>query len=95
MGVTILHNIYMYFPSQTVCDLVRNKLQPPLPTHGEESTQDMNIRCQKGAPCRSCPKEKGKNVRWRRKRELRREKERDRDRSCKKIAQKHWFFLDI
>ena len=85
----------MYFPSQTVCDLVRNKLQPPLPTHGEESTQDMNIRCQKGAPCRSCPKEKGKNVRWRRKRKLRREKERDRDKSCKKIAQKHWFFLDI
>ena len=85
----------MHFPSQTVCDLVRNKLQSPLPTLGEESTQDVNIRCQKGAPCRSCPKEKGKKGRWRRKRKLRREKERDRDKSCKKIAQKHWFFLDI
>jgi len=27
----------MYFPSLTGCDLVRNKLQSPLPTLGEES----------------------------------------------------------
>ena len=37
MDVTILHNIHMYFPSLTVYDLVRNKLQSPLPTLGEES----------------------------------------------------------
>ena len=60
MDVTILHNIHMYFPSLTVCDLVRNKLQSLLPTLGEESIQDVNIRCEKGPPADCAPRRKAK-----------------------------------